>query len=193
MVDGNYTRLPIHAVLNLEQWLQNGGVLFAQKHAAKWLSNKDILKTQFVSKNEIDRLFDSNTLSYEDKSDLAARKRIAGAIFKTTLDLSHPLSFGYNNTELPVFRNNNLIMIASDSPFVNVGKYTDNALLSGYTDDKLVNRLANTASLLAHNVGAGRVIATTNNLAFRGYWDGTTKLLSNVLFFGKAFNVKASN
>ncbi len=193
MVDGNYDSLSANTVLNLEIWLNNGGVLFGQKKAAKWLSEKDILKTQFVHKGQIDQLFDTSSLTYADKSDLAARKRIAGAIFNTKIDLTHPLAFGYQNNELPVFRNNNLIMNPIEYPFVNVSTYSDNSLLSGYTDKNLVNRLAQSASLIAHNAGKGRVIATTDNLAFRGYWHGTAKLLSNTLFFGKAFSAKVGN
>jgi hypothetical protein len=192
MVDGNYNGLNAKTVLNLELWINAGGVLFAQKRAAKWLSEKDILKTEFVNKEQIETLFDNSTLSYQDKSDLGARMRIAGAIFNTQLDLSHPLAFGFTKDQLPVFRNNNLMMNPSDYPFVNVGKYTKDSLLSGYTDNNLVNRLSDTASLVAHNVGKGRVIATTDNLVFRGYWHGTSKLLSNTLFFGKAFSAKAS-
>ncbi len=191
MVDGNYNGLKNSTTHKLELWLKAGGVVFAQKYAAKWLSDNNILKTEFVSKQEINQLFDTSLLNYQDKSDLAARKRIAGAIFKTRLDLSHPLTFGYAKEALPVFRNNSLIMHASDSPFVNVGQYTKNSLLSGYTDNNLVNLLADSASLVAHNVGEGRVVATTDNIVFRGYWHGTSKLLSNTLFFSKAFSVSA--
>ena len=192
MVDGNYNNLKNSTIHKLELWLKAGGVVFAQKYAAKWLSDKHILKTEFFSRQEINQLFDTSLLSYQNQSDLAARKRIAGAIFKTKLDLSHPLTFGYNNEELPVFRNNNLIMHEYGSPFVNVGKYTKNSLLSGYTDNNLINLLADSASLVAHNVGKGRVVATTDNFVFRGYWHGTSKLLSNTLFFSKAFSVNAT-
>ena len=73
-------------------------------------------------------------------------------------------------------------------PFVTVAKYTPSPLLSGYTDQNLVNRLAHNAAIVAHNVGKGRVIATTEVLAFRGYWHGSAKLLANSLFFSKVFS-----
>lgn len=191
MVNGNYNSLSPIVVLRLESWIKQGGVLFAQKQAAKWLASKDILRASFVSKNQINQLFDSSDLNYKDQSDLAARKRIAGAIYETKLDTSHPLAFGFNKT-LPVFRNNTLIMEPLHYPFTNVGRYSESPLLSGYTDKNLINRIANTASFVAHNVGKGRVIATTDNLAFRGYWYGSVKLLANSLFFGKAFSAPVS-
>jgi len=189
MVSGNYYSVNPSVVIKLESWLKQGGVLFAQKQAAKWLADKDILRASFVSKNQINQLFDSSALSYKDKSDLAARKRIAGAIYETQLDLSHPLSFGFSQSKLPVFRNTILIMEPLNYPFTNVAVYSEAPLLSGYTDKSLIKRVANTASFVAHNVGKGRVIATTDNLAFRGYWYGSVKLLANSLFFGNVFSV----
>ncbi|MFQ3265435.1 MAG: hypothetical protein ACI9U5_001309, partial [Colwellia sp.] len=119
---------------------------------------------------------------------LASRKRIAGAIFQVELDISHPLAYGYQQALLPVFRNSNLIMEHPKQPFVTLAQYTPAPLLSGYTDKNLVNRLAHNAAIIAHNVGKGRVIATTEVLAFRGYWHGSAKLLANSLFFSKIFS-----
>ncbi|XPF93332.1 M14 family zinc carboxypeptidase [Colwellia sp. RE-S-Sl-9] len=192
MVDGNYQSLNPSVVIKLESWLKLGGVVFAQKHAAKWLAEKDILRASFVSNNQLRQLFDSSNLSYEDKSDLAARQRIAGAIYETQLDITHPLAFGFSKKTLPVFRNNTLIMEPLHYPFTNVGTYSVEPLLSGYTDKNLIKRIANTSSLVAHNVGKGRVIATTDNLAFRGYWYGSVKILANSIFFGKVFNAPAT-
>ena len=163
-------------------------MIFGQKRAAQWLSEKEILKVKFVRKDQIEQMFDTENLSYKDKEALAARKRIAGAIFETSLDISHPIAYGYNNEHLPLFRNSTLIMDYPSTPFVTVAKYTAAPLMSGYTDQTLVNRLANNAAIVAHNIGKGRVIATSDNLTFRGYWHGSAKLLANSLFFAKVFS-----
>lgn len=188
MVDGKYNKLTTDTVSKLESWTKSGGVLFAQKRAAKWLADKEILKINFVPKEQIEQLFDTDNLSYGDKEMLAARKRIAGAIFETSLDTNHPLAYGYTKKQLPLFRNSTLIMDYPTDPFITIAKYSATPLLSGYTDHILVNRLANNAAMVAHNVDKGRVIATTDDLAFRGYWYGSVKLLANSLFFAKAFN-----
>ena len=39
-------------------------------------------------------------------------------------------------------------------------------------------------SVIALNVGAGRVIAMSENPNFRAFWYGTNKLFLNALFFG---------
>lgn len=188
MVDGKYTMFNGVILNKFKSWLANGGVLFGQKRAARWLSEKELLKTNFVSKEHIDQLFDTDKLSYGDKEALAGRKRIAGAIFQAKLDTSHPLAYGYQASELPVFRNSTVIMEQTTTPFISVAKYSNTPLLSGYTDQNLVNRLANNPTLIAHNIGKGRIIASTDDLAFRGYFLGSMKIIANSLFFSKAFS-----
>jgi len=188
LVNGNYSKISDESTKKIKAWLQQGGVAIGQKRGAKWLAEQEILAVDFVTKKQIDQLFDSSTLNYQDKEKLAARKRIAGAIFNTKLDISHPLAFGYENDTLPLFRNSTLIMKTNQQPFITLAKYTPKPLLSGYTDKNLVNHLAHHAAMVAHNVGKGRVIATSDVLAFRGYWLGSAKLLANSLFFAKAFN-----
>ena len=188
LVDGNYQHVSEHTAKQLKQWVKQGGVIIGQKRGAQWLAKQEILRTRFFTKKQINQLFDHDNLSYQDKEKLASRKRIAGAIFQVELDTSHPLAYGYQQSLLPVFRNSNLIMEQPQQPFVTLARYTPSPLLSGYTDKNLVNRLAHNAAIVAHNVGKGRVIATTEVLAFRGYWHGTAKLLANSLFFSKAFS-----
>ncbi|HCM45981.1 MAG TPA: hypothetical protein DIS98_00175 [Colwellia sp.] len=188
LVDGNYQHINERTAKQLKKWVEQGGVIIGQKRAAQWLAKQEILQARFVSKEQINELFDNEDLSYQDKVGLASRKRIAGAIFQVELDISHPLAYGYQQALLPVFRNSNLIMEHPKQPFVTLAQYTPAPLLSGYTDKNLVNRLAHNAAIIAHNVGKGRVIATTEVLAFRGYWHGSAKLLANSLFFSKVFS-----
>ena len=188
LVDGDYNLLSESHIRQVKTWLKHGGVIYAQKRAAIWLAKQDILSADIISNKQIAQLFDSEQLKYQDKAKLNARKRIAGAIFATTLDTSHPLAFGYTDKALPLFRNSTLVMDSSRQPFTTVAKYVAKPLLSGYTDKNLVNLLAHNSAIVAHNYGKGRVIASADVLAFRGYWFGSAKLIANSLFFAKAFN-----
>lgn len=188
MVDGKYNKLNGTALNKLKSWLAAGGVVFAQKRSARWLADKELLKMDFVSKDHLNQLFDTEHLTYGDKETLAGRKRIAGAIFQAKLDTSHPLAYGYQANALPVFRNSTVIMEQTSAPFVSVAKYSNTPLLSGYTDQNLVNLLANNPTLVAHNVGKGKVIASTDDFAFRGYFLGSMKIIANSLFFAKTFS-----
>lgn len=188
LVNGDYRLLTDNHANQLKIWIKKGGVVVSQKYASQWLAKENILSANFISQKKIDQLFNNEQLSYQDKEKISAKKRIAGAIFETNLDTSHPLAFGYQNKKLPLFRNSTLIMHPGRQPFLTVAKYTTAPLLSGYTDENLVSLIAHNSAIIAHNYGQGRVVASSDVLAFRGYWLGSAKLLANSLFFAKAFN-----
>ncbi|WP_246034011.1 M14 family metallopeptidase [Thalassotalea mangrovi] len=192
MVDGNYKSISDKTLGKLKAWVENGGVIYAQKRAGKWLASKNILQSSFVSDNELARLFNTDELTYADQQQLAAKKRIAGTIFATDIDLTHPLVFGYQTPRLPIFKNSTVIMEKASHPFVTLAQFTDKPLLSGYSDDAMVGKVAENTAIIAHNVGKGRVIASSENLVFRGYWHGTAKIVANAVFFPHAFSARIS-
>ena len=73
-------------------------------------------------------------------------------------------------------------MRASDKPLFEVGRYTDDPLLAGYTYSAVEGLIANSSAIVAHAVGQGRVIGFTDNVNHRGYWRGTEKLMANAIF-----------
>jgi len=189
LVDGQYNSLSEELTEKLDAWIKSGGTVIAQKRAVNYLAEQDILQAHVTTKKHIDALFETSDLTYEDKESLAGKKRIAGAIFAADLDLSHPLTYGFDRSVLPMFKNSTLIIDKPEKPFMAVATFQAEPLLSGYTDQNIVNRIAYNTPIVAHNYGKGRVIASSENLAFRGYWHGTAKLLSNAIFFDRAFSV----
>ncbi|WP_158772001.1 M14 metallopeptidase family protein [Paraglaciecola sp. L1A13] len=181
-VSGNYADVPEKTVRTLEKWLSAGGVMIGQRTGAKWLADKDWLKASFFSQDEIKRAFSTTDLNYADRNQLAAKRRIAGAVFDTQLDLSHPLTFGFTRSHLPSFKNSTVVMRVPKTPFVTVGRYTSTPLMSGYAADELQALVSKSASIVANSVGKGKVIAFVDDPNFRGYWRGTRRLLSNAIF-----------
>lgn len=192
LVDGEYPFLSDTINTKIKRWLQKGGIIYAQQTALRWLSGRSLLEANFISKNAINRAFDTDGLSYGDKEQQEAKQRIAGAIFNTKVDLSHPLMFGYHNSDLAIFKNRMVMMEQPSKPFMLIAGYKDKPLLSGYSADEMTSLVAHNAAIVAHNVGEGRIIASTENLVFRGYWQGTSKIVANALFFSKAFSVETS-
>ncbi|HCV03460.1 MAG TPA: peptidase M14, partial [Pseudoalteromonas sp.] len=191
LAHGNYNRLDDATKVAIKSWVRKGGVIWGHKGGAKFLADQQLLKANYLSRRDVASAFDTTGLTYADKDDLAGRQRIAGAIFNTSVDLSHPLTYSLNRNTLPVFKNSTWLLEKSDAPFVNVLTYTDKPLLAGFTDDVNVEQVAGAAGLIAHSYGKGSVIGMTDNPVFRGYWYGTSRLLSNALFFGNAFYASA--
>lgn len=193
MVNGDYQTISDSSSKKIKNWLESGGSIYAQQKALHWLAAKELLSASFISKNKINRAFASNDLSYADKDALAAQKRIAGAIFKTQLDTSHPLAYGYHNDELAIFKNNTVMMEKPSTPFINIASYSSEPLLSGYSAPEMSDLVANNSAIMSHNVGKGKIIASTENLVFRGYWQGTSKIVANALFFSSSYSAKSSS
>jgi hypothetical protein len=187
-VEGTYKQVPESTVSKIENWLNAGGILIGQKSAANWFSDKKWLKAGFKSNSEINLAFETTGMTYKDQEALKAKQRIAGAVFETQLDLSHPLAFGFTSTTLPMFRNNALVMRQPDKPFTTVASYVKSPLMAGYTADELQQLIGGSAAVVSHNFGKGKVIGFATNVNFRGVWYGTSRLMSNAIFMAGFIN-----
>jgi hypothetical protein len=189
-VEGTYKEVHKKTVSKIESWLNEGGILIGQKSAANWFSDKKWLKADFKSNSEIKLAFETTGMTYKDQEALKAKQRIAGAVFETQLDLSHPLAFGYTSATLPMFRNSALVMRQPDKPFITVASYVKSPLMAGYSAVELQKLIGSSAAIVSHNFGKGKVIGFATNVNFRGVWYGTSRLMSNAIFMAGFINAK---
>ena len=163
----------------LKTWVQNGGTLIGYKNAGRWFNSNELLKMEFKTRKDTAR-----NISFEQRGDYRGAQVIGGAIFKTTIDRSHPIAFGYSNKDLPVFRNSTLFLEADKDSYKNPIRYTKSPLLSGNISKPNLELLAETSAFKVGNLGRGQVLYFTDNHNFRAFWYGTNKLLFNAIFFG---------
>lgn len=189
VVDGNYNAWPKAITTRLSQWLDQGGILVGQQRATQWFAQQDWLKATFVEPGKSENLFDTSQLTYGDKDQLAAKKRVAGAVYQANIDASHPLMFGFEQPQLALFKTQNLVMRKPIKPFVTVAQYTTTPLLAGYSASEMEEQIANSAAIIAHSHGEGVVVALMDRSNFRGYWQGTNKILSNILYMSYFIDV----
>ena len=178
MVQGKYNGINVD---KLKKWIQSGGIVITMKSASKWIADNGIGNLKYVTATE-DGIQEQRP--YNMLSRYKGAQVIGGAIFNATLDLTHPIAFGYSNDELSLFRNGRLFMDLSKNPYTNPVKYTWTPLLSGYISKENENKLKGTAAVGVSVFGKGRVISFTDNPNFRAFWYGTNKLFLNSLFFG---------
>jgi len=181
LVSGNYSMLGETAVTKIKSWVQQGGTLILQKSAITWAINNKLIDEQL---KKADESKDAKRLDYVTASDYQGSRAIGGSIYMGTLDITHPLGFGYTNRELPVYRNHTVFIEPGKSPFNTVIKYTAKPLLSGYVHPTNLEKIRNSVSLQVNTIGQGRAILFVDDPAFRGYWNGTNRLFFNALFFG---------
>jgi len=185
MLNGSYNNLGDNVTRGIQQWVRRGGTLIGQKGGARWMAQNDLLGAEVVSRDTFREQFPSEGLSYGDRSDFFAKQRIAGAIFNANIDLSHPLAVGYPREQLPVFKDSTMAFEVNEAPFVDVARYADEPLLSGYTSEENRSVLAGKSAIVAHRLGSGRVVGFADNVNFRGFFWGTSKLMSNAIFWSQ--------
>lgn len=185
MADGNYSDMSKSGQENLSDWIEKGGTLIAMKSANRFVSGLKWAPIQF---NKTARVDTSAQLNYSDYQALIGAQSIAGSIFETRYDPTHPLTYGMRTGTLPVFRDHELFMKPASNAFANPFIYSAKPLLSGYISKQQLSKLGGTAAVSVYGKGQGTVIALLDNPNFRAFWYGPNKVLLNAIFFGNTIN-----
>jgi len=195
MVDGRYSDISERGVENLTRWTQSGGTIIAIKDAIRWAKTNNLADVTYLTESENGETEDGNneTRPYAKLSEDRGAQFIGGTIFENRLDLTHPLGYGFNRSEIPVFRNSTLFLQKGENPYSTPLSYTDSPLLSGYVSEENLNKLSGTAGIIVSSPGRGTSISMVDNPNFRAFWYGTNKLFANAIFFGQTISGASAN
>lgn len=182
MPSGSYNNLNKSAQDKLKEWISAGGTLVATEDATKWLAANGFTKVIF--RNAEEKRDTTLQLPYYLRSDEMRAKDMAGSLFEAQLDLTHPLAYGYRQPSVTIFKSNTLFMDQNNNPYDSPVMYTDNPLQSGYLYRGYKEVVKKSAAINIDAVGRGKVISMVDNLNFRAFWLGTSKLFMNAVFFG---------
>lgn len=191
MVNGNYNDLSSRNVNEIKRWVQRGGTLILQRSAIEWARNQDIVS---IENKEADEEFvvDKST-PYDLLRNATGAQVIGGSIFEATLDVTHPLAYGYNRDTMHIFRNSTRFFEVPDNHVSAPLVLTDSPLASGYISDENLEVIPNTVSVFVSSYGSGQVISFVDVPNFRAFWFGKNKLFANALFFGDTISRASMN
>lgn len=122
-------------------------------------------------------------VSYEEKERKRMMESIPGTLMKLKLDNSHPLGMGYEK---------DLVILNNSSPILSLTSKGDNVVyypkeqfkLSGFITQENEKKLPHSAYLLRERSGRGSFVLYADDPNFRSFWEGTTRLFLNSIFFG---------
>ena len=183
MPSGSYSNLDKNAQDKLRTWIAGGGTLIATEDATNWLAKNGMTKVLF--RDAADKKDSTAMLPYYLRSDEQRAKDMAGSLFEAKLDPTHPLCYGYNQNTVTVFKSNTLFMDQNNDPYDSPVMYTENPLQSGYLYRGYRDKVKNTAVVNIDQLGRGRVVSMVDNLNFRAFWLGTSKIFLNAVVFGE--------
>ncbi|WP_339924073.1 M14 family metallopeptidase [uncultured Cyclobacterium sp.] len=182
---GDYSILGEKEAEKLKSWVQMGGTLISRGAAMSWLADNDIAVFNFQNPDYSDT---TSQKQYADLENSRGAKVTGGAIFKATLDITHPIGYGYNNAEIHVFKQGNQFLEPSGNPFANPLMYAESPLASGYVHPTNLAMMKNKGVVQVSGKGKGKTIGFVDNPNFRAYWFGTNKMFLNAVFFGQTIN-----
>lgn len=214
MPSGEFDDYEAEYAERLRQWISEGGTLIGMRDAAEWVraNTLDWIDPESIDPESIDpgsinpeseealaapadeeQQEDSELARapYREKDSNEAVDIIGGALFSATVDITHPLGFGYLDDSMILHKNWKTPMAATKNPYAVVIQYDESPVVSGYASQNNSDALANTAALIAERSDKGSVILFADNPNFRGYWYGTNKLFLNSLFFSRTFDAPA--
>ncbi|MDC0119661.1 M14 family metallopeptidase [Flavobacteriaceae bacterium] len=188
MVSGRYS-LSEKFSKALSDWASKGNTLITIGTGSSWAVN-----TKFVKEKLIKVVPDSTTLTsrkpYVDAGENIGREALGGVFLKGDMDLSHPLGFGYDQSRVALYKNNEVWLAPSKSAYGTVIDYAEKPHLDGYISEKNQREfLPKSASLIVSPKGMGRVIMFADNPNFRGIHYGMNRLFLNAIFLGNHIEV----
>jgi hypothetical protein len=180
LVSGNYSDINKEKI---KTWIQNGGTLICLEDAVKWAADAGI--TNIVFKKSNTSSDSTGRMSYAQLENTSGAQENNGAIFRATVDLTHPLAYGMNYPSIDLFKAGKNFLLKSKNPYATPFYYGDKPLQSGYIFKGNYEAIKNSAAVIVSTVGSGRVISIADNPNFRGFWLGANKLMMNAVFFGR--------
>jgi hypothetical protein len=191
--DGDYKTLNDENKKDIADWVKAGGILVAASRAAAWAETlcfendeADCLPTnELASTTEPTEI---KPTAYGDFADDRAQFVIGGAIVSSLLDLTHPLGFGYQRSELPLLRRGMTLLTPSANAYSSPVRYTNSPPLAGFIGDEQLELMKGQPAVIAERQGKGLVIRFANNPIFRGFWRGTERMYINALYFGQVID-----
>ncbi|MCJ7468583.1 MAG: zinc carboxypeptidase [Maribacter sp.] len=177
----------------IKDWISKGNTLVTIGSASKWAIDKKLVKEKLTGAVKDSIKKDSIPVirkPYADAEENLGKESVGGVILKVDLDSTHPLAFGYVDTNIPVYKNNEVWLAPSKNAYATVAKYTQDPQIDGFITDKNLNEFVKpSASLIVSKVGSGRVILFADDPNFRGAWYGTNRLFLNALFLRDLIDV----
>ena len=164
---------------NIKKWVRSGGTLVAIGNALNSFANKEGFSLKTKKNAEIKT--DNNLVPYQDRERKSVANLITGSIFKSTLDNSHPLAFGYDKEYFSLKLSGTSYNYLKKG--YNVGYFDKNSNnVSGYAGSKAVKNVHESLLFGEQTMGRGSIVYMIDNPLFRSFWENGKLFVANAVF-----------
>jgi len=187
---GNYRMFDEEQLNSLSEWVSGGGRLIVTAQALNSFADKKGFALKKYATDEAKKAAEKVEQAEKKSNELirydeAERKELStsifGAIYKVTLDPSHPLAFGLGGSYYSL-KTTSLHFDYLQSGW-NVGTLRGKVKpLMGFAGYKANEQLKDSMVFGVEDKGRGQVIYLVDNPMFRSFWENGKMLFSNAVF-----------
>lgn len=173
------------ALKTLKNWVRSGGKVIALANAVNTFAGKEgfSLKRNMPKADPTKEEENNGNLTpYADRESESVTNFITGSIFRTKVDPTHPMAFGYEDGYF------SLKLGSSSFQHLDNGfnvSYIDNnpENVSGFAGDKAKSSLNKSLIFGEERMGSGSIIYMVDDPLFRGFWHNGKLFFANAIFF----------
>lgn len=162
----------------IKDWVKRGGKLIAMSGAIEALS---VDKAFSIKEKEMKKDSAIHLGSFDISEREQIKSEITGAIFRASVDNTHPLAYGYDDTYFTLKLENLAYTYLENGTAVYLAK-GDNQPVSGFAGSEAKKKIAETLIFGSEDMGQGQVIYMIDNPLFRGFWENGKLFFVNALF-----------
>lgn len=178
------------ALDELKAWVRNGGKLIAIDRALGSFDGKDgfVLETN-KGDDDAKEDEDDNLTPYDQREKESVKDFITGSIYQVTLDQSHPMAFGFEDTYFSLKQGSRSYQFLDSGYNVGIIK-GEPVSVSGFSGDDAKAGLKNSLVFGEARMGRGSVIYLVDDVLFRSFWENGKLFVANSLFFVNSQGIK---
>jgi len=166
----------------LKDWIRKGGKAIAIDRALSTFAGKDGFSLKYSQDNGESDSDQSNLIPYAEREREYAKQLITGAIFKTKVDNTHPMAFGYDDSYFTLkLGSSTYSLLDSGYNVAHIGSAVNK--VSGFAGSEAMKQLPNTLVFGEERLGRGSMIYMVDNTLFRSFWENGKLFLVNAIFF----------
>jgi hypothetical protein len=164
----------------LKDWVRGGGKVIAFDRALGAFAGQEGFSLKY---NDNGGGGEGNDLiPYAERERQYAKQLITGAIFKTKVDNTHPMAFGYHDTYFSLkLGSTSYSLLNGGYNVAHIGNNVEK--VSGFAGSEAIKKLPNSLVFGEERMGRGSMIYFVDNTHFRSFWENGKLFLVNAIFF----------
>ncbi len=165
----------------LKTWINKGGKVIAIDGALNSFADTEGFGLK-RKKMQDSTSIKSNLIPYADRERTGTNQLITGAIFKSTVDTTHPMAYGYDPAYFTLKLGSNSYSLLESGFNVAYLKGTAEKA-SGFAGKDALKNLDDSLVFGEEPLGQGSMIYFVDNVLFRSFWEHGKLFLVNAIFF----------